>query len=158
MDDVLTLGQMARRTGEPEERLLHWRSLGLIGSEESERFRPEDVEKVRLVQLFLRRGIEVETIVQASKGGLLDREALRPFLPSGKIRAYSLAEVAELIGLDIDLMRRLWEAAEVGERREMCDEEDVRMLRYCKVALEAGMMATDLLPELPQAIRRLKED
>jgi class 3 adenylate cyclase len=137
MKDVLTLEQMARRTGEPEERLRHWRSLGLIGAEESERFRAEDVERTRLVQSFLRRGIGLEMIVRAAESGVLDRY-VDYMPPAGSASGYSLAEVAEMIGLDIDLTRRLWEAAEVGERGEVCDEEDVSMLRYCRVALEAG--------------------
>ncbi len=137
MGDELTLEQMARRTDEPMERLRHWQSLGLIGAEESERFRPEDVERTRLVQSFLRRGIGLETIMRAAESGLLD-SYLELISPGGAGGAYSLAEVAEMIGLDIDLTRRLWEATEVGERREVCDEEDVSMLRYCKVALEAG--------------------
>jgi adenylate cyclase len=148
MDDVLTLEQMARRTGEPEERLRQWRSLGLIGSEDGERFRPEDAERVRLVQMFLRRGIGLETIAQAAKNGLLDRYT-GLISAGGAGPAYSLAEAAETIGLDIDLMRRLWEAGEMGERGELCDEDDVSMLRSCKVALEAGF------PEeaLTQALR-----
>ncbi len=137
MDDVLTLQQMARRTGEPEERLRQWRSLGLIGSEDSERFRLEDVERAWLVQSFLRRGIDLDTIVRAAESGVLDRY-VEYVPPAGSGSGYSLAEVAEMIGLDIDLTRRLWEAAELGEHGEMCDDEDVSMLRYGKVALEAG--------------------
>jgi adenylate cyclase len=137
MDDELTLEQLARRTGEPEERLRHWRSLGLIGAEESERFRAEDIERARLVQSFLRRGIGLEMIVQAAKGGVLDRY-MELVSPGGSGAAYSVAEAAELAGLNPDLTRRLWEAAEIVEPGGLCDEEDVSMLRYCKVALEAG--------------------
>ncbi len=137
MDEVLTLEQMARRTGEPEERLRHWQSLGLIGAEDSERFRPEDVERARLVQLFLRRGIGLEMITRAAKGGLLDQYVGLIF-PSGAGGAYSLAQAAEMVGMNLDLARRLWEVAEVGERGEMGDDDDVAMLRSCKVALEAG--------------------
>lgn len=137
MDDELTLEQLARRTAQPEERLRQWRSLGLIGAEDSEGFPPEDVERARLVDLFLRRGISVKTIARAAKGGLLDRYA-GLMSPGGVGPAYSLAEAAEMVGMNLDLVRRLWEAAEVGERGEMGDEDDVAMLRSCKVALEAG--------------------
>ena len=137
MDDVLTLEQLARRTGQPEERLRNWRSLGLVGAAGSEGFRPEDVERARLVHLFLRRGIDVKTIARAAREGLLDRYVELIF-PGGSGAGYSLAEAAELVGLDPDLTRRLWEAAELVEPGGMCDEDDVAMLRQCKVALEAG--------------------
>ena len=47
MDEALTLKQMARRTGQPEERLRQWRTLGLIGTEEGilHRLRQENPEK-----------------------------------------------------------------------------------------------------------------
>ena len=159
MGDELTLEQMARRTGEPEERLRQWRSLGLIGGDEGEGFRPEDVERTRLVQSFLRRGIGLETVVRAAEGGLLDRY-VEYASPGGSARAYSLAEAAETIGLDLDLTRRLWEAAEVGERGEMCDEDDVSMLRYAKVALEAGFpeeALTQVLRVYGDALGRVAE-
>ena len=133
----LSIEELSRRTDEPMERLRHWQSLGLIGAEDSERFRAEDVERARLVQSFLRRGIGLETIVRAAESGMLGRY-VGYIPPTGSGSGYSLAEVAEMIGLDIDLTRRLWEAAEVGERGEVCDEEDVNMLRYCRVTLEAG--------------------
>jgi len=133
----LSIEELSRRTDEPEERLRQWRSLGLIGAEDSERFRAEDAERARLVQMFLRRGIGLETIVRAAEGGLLDRYAGLLF-PGGAGPAYSLAEAAEMVGMNLDLARRLWEVAGVGEAGEMCDEDDVTMLRSCKVALEAG--------------------
>lgn len=137
MAQELSIDELSRRTDEPMERLRHWQSLGLIGGEDSERFRAEDVERARLVQSFLRRGIGLETVVRAAESGVMDRY-VEYIPPGGSGSAYSLAEVAEMIGLDIDLTRRLWEAAEVGERGEVCDEEDMSMLRYCRVALEAG--------------------
>ena len=140
------------------ERLRHWRSLGLIGAEDSERFGPEDTERARLVQLFLRRGIGLETIAQAAKGGLLDRYAGLLF-PGGAGAAYSLAEAAEMVGMELDLARRLWEVAEVGEPGEM-DEDDVAMLRSCKVALEAGFpeeALTQVLRVYADALGRVAE-
>src|SRR3972149_3654018 len=93
MGDALTLEQMAVRIGEPVERLRHWRSLGLVRAGDSEEFRPEDAERARLVQLFLRRGIGLETITQAAEGGLLDRYAGLMF-PGGAGPGPSLAGAA----------------------------------------------------------------
>ncbi len=72
----LTLEELSRSTGEPEERLRQWRSKGLIGAEDREGFRPEDVEKVRLVQTFLRRGIGLEAVngLRALAGSFLAEE------------------------------------------------------------------------------------
>lgn len=137
MDDELTLEQLARRTRESEERLLHWQSLGLIGAKDGEGFQARDVERVRIAQLFLQRGIGLETIAQAAEGGVLDRYAGLVFL-GGTGPAYSLAEAAEMVGMNLDLVRRLWEVAEVGEGTEMGGEDDVAMLHSCKLALEAG--------------------
>src|SRR3989304_2149927 len=117
MGDALTLEQMAVRIGEPVERLRHWRSLGLIGAEDSEEFRPEDAERARLGRLFLGRGIGLETITQAAEGGLLDRYAGLMF-PGGAGPAHSLAEAAEMVGMNLDLARRLWEVAGGGGPRE----------------------------------------
>src|SRR4030043_1207492 len=121
MDDVLTLEQLARRTGQPEERLRNWRSLGLVGAAGSEGFRPEDVERARLVHLFLRRGIDVKTIARAAREGLLDRYVELIF-PGGSGAGYSLAEAAALVGLDPDLTRRLWGAAGLVEPGGVGDE------------------------------------
>ena len=68
----ITLEELSRWTGEPVERLRQWRSRGLIGTEGGEGFPQEDVERTRLVQLFLRRGIGPGEIETAAKGGLLD--------------------------------------------------------------------------------------
>ncbi len=76
MGDELTLDELSRRTGEPVERLRQWRSLGLIGRECSDGFQPEDVERVRLVQLLLRRGIGLEAVngLRALAGSFLAEE------------------------------------------------------------------------------------
>ena len=144
MANELTLEELSRSTGEPVERLGQWRSQGLIGAEDDERFRPEDVEKVRLVRLFLRRGISVEAIARAAKGGLLDRYVER-LLPGSAGPTYSLAEAAEILDLDLSLLRRLWEASGLNEQGETANEEDMEAMRRLKFALEAGFPEEALL-------------
>ncbi len=105
MGDELTLEELARRTGEPVERLRQWRSLGLIGAEGGEGFRPEDAEKARLVQLFLRRGVGLEAVARAdSQQGFLDHY-IELLFPEGVSPSYSLAEAAEILGVDLELLR-----------------------------------------------------
>ncbi len=144
MGDKLTLEELAGRSGEPVERLRQWRSLGLIGTEDGEGFRPEDVEKVRLVQLFLRRGIGLEGIAKAAKDGLLDRHVERLF-PEGVTPSYSLAEAAEILGLDLGLLRRLWEASGLSEQGDTVMEADIEGLRPLKAAIDAGLPEEGLM-------------
>ena len=66
MADGLTLEQLARYTGEPEERLRDWRSRGLIGGSR-ETLEHRDLERVRLIQLCLRRGISLDAIAEANR-------------------------------------------------------------------------------------------
>ena len=48
MPDGLSLEDLSRYTGEPEERLREWRSRGLIGAD-GDGLTPRDLERVRLV-------------------------------------------------------------------------------------------------------------
>jgi class 3 adenylate cyclase/YHS domain-containing protein len=137
MGGELSIGELAQRTGEPVKRLRRWRSLGFIGREDIDAFTPEDVERVRLVQLFLRRGISLEDIAQAAKNGILDR-FVEMILPAGTGPAYSLAEAAEVVGLDVELVRRVWMAPGFLEQGEVVGGDDLDGLRLLKAASEAG--------------------
>ena len=86
MNRGVSLEELAERTGEPMARLREWRSLGLIGSEDGEWFRPDDVERVRLIQLFLRRGIDLQTIAEAARGPVFSR-SLSGYLDKIRLRA-----------------------------------------------------------------------
>jgi class 3 adenylate cyclase len=142
--DGLTLEGLSRYTGEPEERLREWRSLGLIGRADSEMFLPEDAERARLVQLCLRRGISAEAVARADKEQGLLAHYLDLFYPKGVGLRYSLAEAAEIIDLDYQLLRRLGSA--LGFVAEWTlREEDVEALRALRTI-------TAILPE--EAIRQ----
>jgi adenylate cyclase len=137
MAGEVSIEELAKRTGKPAKRLRQWRSLGLIGREGGDGFTSRDVELVRLVQLFLRRGIGLEAIAEAARGGELDRFA-EMILPGGTGPTYSLAEAAERLGLDPDLVRRVWIVPGFLEQGEMVSEEDLEGLRLLKAAMEAG--------------------
>ena len=137
MSEELSIEELAIRTGEPVKRLRRWRSLGLIGREGEVGLRREDVERARLVQLFLRRGVGLEGIAQAAQNGVLDR-FVDMILPAGTGPTYSPAEAAEVVGLDLDLVRRLWMAPGFLEQGEVVSEEDLEGLRLLKAANEAG--------------------
>jgi len=137
MPDELTLEQLSRYTGEPVERLREWRLRGLIGTD-GDRPTPRDLERVRLVQLCLRRGISLDAIVEANRTQrLIDRYV--EMLPEPSHRTYSLAEAAEIAGLDLDVARAMWKnsglAAQQGEELR---DEDIEAFRAFKTYSDAG--------------------
>ncbi len=145
---MIALGDLATRTGEAPEQLREWRALRLIGAEDREDFRPEDVERVRLIQFCLRRGVVIETIVRAEEDqqGFL-RYYLDQLFPVGIPAEVSLPEAAAMTGLDVELVRRLRES--VGAATPMgaaMDAADVDSLRGWKIALEGGLPEEALLP------------
>jgi len=138
MANELTLEELSRSTGEPVERLGQWRSQGLIGAEDDERFRPEDVERARLVQALLRRGIGLEAIAKADREQRFLSHHLELMFPGGVSPSYSLAEAAEMLGLELELLRRLWVASGLAQQGDAVTEEDMECLRGMMLAMEAG--------------------
>ena len=138
MSEDLSITELAQQTGEPEERLRAWQSLGLIGRGDTPEFAPVDVERARLVQLFLRRGISLERIAEVDRAERFIDHYVDTIFPRGVSRAYSLAEAADRVGLPLAEVRRFWEASLPGEQAQTATEDDVWMLRSLKLALDAG--------------------
>ena len=144
MDHDLTLEEISARIGEPVEELRRWQSLGLIGVEAGDRFRPEDVDRAKLVQLLLGRGIGLDAIGKVeNEHPFLDREVERLF-PDSKGPRLSLAAAAEMIALDLDVAWRFWQAGNLGDESEL-DQDDVTALRALHTALLAGFPEEALL-------------
>ncbi len=145
---VMSVDDLAMRTGEPVERLEEWRALGLIGMPGANGFSAQDVEYVRLVRSLLRRGIALDVIAAAARAGQFNRW-LQPYFDerfkAGRIPTTPLAEAAASLGLELGLARRLWEAVATGERGELLDDEDLEMLRISKVVLDWDLPADALL-------------
>jgi len=137
MLDGLSLGELAGYTAEPEERLREWRSRGLIGTD-GDGLTSRDLERVRLVQLCLRHGISLDAMVEANRRWrLIDRYV--EMLPEPSQRTYSLAEAAEIAGLDLDVARALWNnAGLVSQQGEELRDEDIDAFRAFKVYHDAG--------------------
>jgi class 3 adenylate cyclase len=132
----VTAEELARRTGEPVERVLDWRARGLLGDFERG-FHPSDVERARLVQLLLRRGFDLDAVVAWAREGGIERHV--ESLPSSSAGgAYSQEEAAARVGLDPALVRRASEAAGFGEPGEPFDDDGLEALRALKTALDAG--------------------
>lgn len=141
MPDTLTIEDLARFTREPVDHLRDWQSRGIIGEKGAGAFTAEDIEKIRLVEIFLRRGVNLDVIEAAARQfmrtGLLFTYTHDMF-PAGIGSVYSLAEAAESAGLELELLRRLWEASGMHEQGEMLYHDDVQMLAQLKKALAAG--------------------
>ena len=137
MPDEMTLEQLSRYTAEPEERLREWRSRGLIGTD-GDRLTPRDLDRVRLVQLGLRHGISLDTMVEANRSQrLIDRYV--EMLPEPSERTYSLAEAAEIAGLDLDVARTMWKNAGLAAQQgEELRDEDIEAFRAFKTYSDAG--------------------
>ena len=140
MSDELTLEQLASFTGEPPERLREWRSRSLISDGDGDRFTHRDLERVRLLQLCLRRGISLDAIAEADRTqGLLDRYVEMIF-PESLGRTYSFAEAAEIAGLDLNVARDMWtNAGLAAEQGDTLREEDIEAFRAFKTFLDAGL-------------------
>ena len=140
---MLSADELVSATGEPIERLQQFRSLGLIGSRDGDRYAPKDLERVRLIQFLERRQIPLEAIARAERDESVLTSVVEFLYPRGVGRRYSFAQAVEIVGLDVDVARRLREASAPSD--ELMDEQDVRMLREAKVALDAGFPETALL-------------
>ncbi|MFQ5474023.1 MAG: MerR family transcriptional regulator, partial [Dehalococcoidia bacterium] len=146
MSERISIEELARRTGEPVERLEKWRERGIIGSPEAEDFGREDIGRAMLVHDLLHYGMTAEVIGQAASDPdsvfchYLDEMGGRYANPT-----YSVPEIVERFGIDLEQARRLLEAGGVHEPGDMLDDQDVAFLRSCKVALDAGMPEDALL-------------
>ena len=138
MADELRLPEFSRRMGEPLERMREWRSLGLIGRESAETFGPEDMQRARLIQLLLRRGIALEAIAQAEREQRFLARYIDVLFPAGVRPTRSLAEASAMLGLSADAVRRFREATGLGDQGELVDDEDVQALKAVRIALDAG--------------------
>ena len=121
----LSLEDLSRWTGEPPERLKHWRDLGLIG-EDRDHFTPEDLELAGLVQLLLRRGMSLDSLSETAKElGPEMASYISLLFPDGVPQPVSTAEAAESLGLDPLAVRRLVAAAWPGRSPEYLHADDL---------------------------------
>src|SRR5262249_4939550 len=67
MGQALTVLELSDRCGEPVERLRAWRAAGLLGTEETDLYAPEDLQRIRMIQFLLRRGFELDAIARANR-------------------------------------------------------------------------------------------
>src|SRR5438552_1388506 len=138
MADRLTLDELGARSGAAVDSLREWAALGLIGRGGDDAFGPEDVQRIRLIQLLLRRGIGLEAIARVDREqGFLARY-IEVMFPAGVRAIRPLREVNRVLGMDPASVRRLMEASGLHDQGDLLDEEDVQALKAIRIALQAG--------------------
>jgi len=135
----LSLEDLAGRTAEPANKLEAWRTCGLIGREGEDVFSLEDIGRVRLIHQLLHYGHSLDDIRDA----LHNPDSVRQFYldeMTSHLSAprFSLAESAELAGLELEQAKTFVEATAVADSGGMLEEDDIGFLRSLKVALDAG--------------------
>ena len=137
---LISLEDLAARTGEPVKRLQEWHGLGLIGAEHEGAFSLKDVEIVRLIQHCLRRDIDISALQGLDEApGRFLRRYLDTLYPPGFEPTYSLDEAAARAGIESELAHRLWTICGMHEPPDMLDAQDVAFFGSCQAMLEAGL-------------------
>jgi len=150
----ISLAELARYIDETPEQLHEWRARGLIGTPaRPDRFTHIDVERARLVRLFLRRGVDLDVIARSMREGAVHAQLgryLERLFPGEGWPAHSLEEAAAAVGLDVDLARRVVAAAVHGREADApsLSSEDVEALRAAAMAIRAGFPADALIEML----------
>lgn len=112
-------------------------------------FDQKDVERVRLVELALRRGFSLDDVERIKRESHLLDHYLQHLFPNGVPDTQSAPEAAEALGIDLSLLRRVWQAAGLSDQGETAYEDDVAMLSRLNTAIAARLPEEALL----QAIR-----
>jgi len=163
--DALSLHELAEASGESPARLRHWYSLGLLPGPSADELTPECIERVRLIQFAVGRGVSSETLAtaHAEQGDLLG-QYLSLLAPSGPRATYAFEDVAPQTGIDAAVVTRIATAIGLDEQEHLY-EEDVAALHSIRTALDAGFpeealvqlarVFTDALNKVAEAETRL---
>src|SRR5215470_16096481 len=79
----------------------------------------------RSAWLLLRRGVDLAAIARTEKQSGFLAGYMRTAFPEGVGRAYSLGEASQLVGLDVELVRRFSEVTGLPEEGRPVGEADV---------------------------------
>ena len=144
MDDELSLTDLAARTGEPAAELRRWIELGLLAPGD-DGYTPRDIERVRLVQLLLRRGIDMEAVVNTERTAPFLDERLDMLFPHGVRARVTLEAAAEEAGLDPAMAARIWQVVNLGDENEELERRDVAIMQGLKAMIDAGFPENGVL-------------
>jgi adenylate cyclase len=133
----VNLAEFARELDVSPATLRRWAQDGLVPLSKGE-WTPAAVAQARIVARLRKRGHSMDEIRAAADSGRLAYGLLEDLFPD-RSTTHTLAEAAELTGLEPALLERIWSAVGfAAPSREEVTEEDLRLLRYIAAALEAG--------------------
>jgi adenylate cyclase len=135
----LTIDELAHATATPADTLRAWQGLGLLSSR-GNALAVEDIERVRLLEFAQQRGVPPEAVARASEtqGDLLGEFVASMLGERHAGPVVSLAEAAQVTGLDAAMVRRIWIAAGLGGQHK-ADQDDLDVLRGLRRALDVGL-------------------
>jgi adenylate cyclase len=136
MTKDVSLADLSRWTGESEDRLVEWQSKGMLGS--ADRFEADDIERVKLLHLFLRRGISVNDVSEAMRSGQFDWYLEGPFRREEE-NYYSMGEAAERAGMTLETMQRVRQAMGSFGPDDTVGERELLLIEGWSVAAKAGV-------------------
>lgn len=161
MPRKLTLDELARQTEMPTATLTQWRALGLIGYEDEASFGEDDLQRVRLIGLLLRRGVNLDTLVQVERTEPFLGRYLEYLSEQGERGAtYSLEQLAERVGMDHRIVQRFVEASGLVGPEAKFSDDDIKLLAGMKVILESSLpedALVQLLRVYSEALGRVAE-
>jgi adenylate cyclase len=133
----VTLAEVARELDVSPATLRRWARDGLVPLPE-DGWTPAALAHARIVARLRRRGHSLEAIREASDSGRLAYGFMEDLFPP-RSQTHSLAEAAELTGLEPALLERIWTAVGfAAPTREEVTDDDLQLLRYIAAALQAG--------------------
>jgi adenylate cyclase len=137
----LTQGELAERAGVSLDRVQRLAELGVVQASEADgRFRPIDVQRIRVAEAFADSGLAVEDLGRLVAEGHVtfpNLEAVfgEPIAASGT----TLAEFAARVGLDPDLLRRVYTQLGLPQPRDddRLRADDLEFLRDFLLVFDA---------------------
>lgn len=131
--------ELARRLGEPLERVREWLSLGLLGQEEPRSALA--LARGRLVQYLRRHGVSLAQIAEAFAGELATMVAryLEARYAPEDPPAFDLPEAAARAGITVATARKLLDAIGLPDGSDFLNLEDVEFLGGWSRVVDAGM-------------------
>ncbi len=141
---TFSLEELAGLTGEDPAALRGYIAMGLLPADIM--YSAADVERVRLVQLLARRGIDPDAVAAALRAqlDLFDRY-LAQLYPNGDFPTVTLEDAAERTGVEVGVAQRVWGAAGLSRPGELLTEADVEATRSLALAIDIGLPEDALL-------------
>ncbi len=140
----MTLTELAARSGEDVSMLRELIDLGILV--EADDFAQADVERVRLVALLRRQGVELRAIGATLRRRFdLFERAVAQMYPDDDYPSVTIEDASTRTGVDLHFAQRLRAAGGLGTPHELLSEADVDAMRAIAVALTVGFPEEALL-------------